>query len=427
MEGPARGARAKVVAGRVLGVLIVAGAIGLGAWVWRVSYVEPRTDDANVRANVVGIAPHVSGPLVELHVADNQPVKPGDLLFVIDARPYQTRLERARAELSLTAKEVQAQQSAVAAAVSEISRRQADLAAAEATLLQSETGPVVLDAEIARLEAELAAAQAASARLGADLSYAEDYLRRVEPLLALEFVTADRVEEARAKRRALAAAVSEAERKERAASAAIAESRERRRAAVSAVSAARAKERAARVAVDQGRHDAERARDLLAQVGDVNARLEAAKAAVAAAELDVAYCRVAAPFEGYVTNLNIAVGEYARQGQQVFALVDNRSWYVMANFRETYLGSIRPGMPAEVYLVSYPGRRFRGVVQGIGWAIHQEDGATVGGLPAVKQTLNWVRLANRIPVRILLEERDPARPFRMGATAVVTIRGAEPR
>ncbi len=97
-----------------------------------------------------------------------------------------------------------------------------------------------------------------------------------------------------------------------------------------------------------------------------------------AAELDVGYCRVRAPFDAYVTNLNIAVGEYARQGQQVFALVDNRAWYVLANFRETYMPSIKPGMEAEVYLLTYPGRSFRGVVQGIGWANHPDDGATVG-------------------------------------------------
>ena len=201
------------------------------------------------------------------------------------------------------------------------------------------------------------------------------------------------------------------------------EARERRRAVTAGIGAARARQRAATAGVEQGRHDAARATDLLGQYGDVNARLQAAAAAVASAELDVEYCRVKAPFDGYVTNLNIAVGEYARQGQQVFALVDNRAWYVMANFRETFLASIRPGMAADVYLVSYPGRRFRGVVQGIGWAIHQDDGATVSGLPAVRQTLNWVRLANRIPVRILLEERDAERPFRMGTTAVVTIRG----
>ena len=79
--------------GRVLGALIVLGAVATGFWVWRLTYVDPRTDDATVRANVVGIAPHVAGPLVELHVVDNQPVAEGDLLFVIDPRPYQARLD----------------------------------------------------------------------------------------------------------------------------------------------------------------------------------------------------------------------------------------------------------------------------------------------------------------------------------------------
>ena len=166
-----------------------------------------------------------------------------------------------------------------------------------------------------------------------------------------------------------------------------------------------------------------RAQDLLAQVGDVNARVQAAEANVRAAELDVGYCRVTAPFDAYVTNLNIAVGEYARQGQQIFALVDNRAWYVLANFRETYMSSIKPGMEADVYLLSYPGRRFRGVVQGIGWANKPQDGTTVGVLPEVQQTLNWVRLANRFQVRVRLEEQDAERPFRMGTTAVVTILG----
>jgi membrane fusion protein, multidrug efflux system len=137
----------------------------------------------------------------------------------------------------------------------------------------------------------------------------------------------------------------------------------------------------------------------------------------------VEYCRVRAPFEAWVTNLNLAVGEYARQGQQVFALVDNRTWYVIANFRETFMASIRPGLAAEVFLLSYPRHPVRGVVQGIGWAVHQQNGATVGVLPAVQPTLDWVRLAQRFPVRIRLEPPVTERPYRMGATAVVTIRG----
>jgi multidrug efflux system membrane fusion protein len=308
-------------------------------WTYRLTFRYPRTDDAAVRANVVGIAPHVSGPIVSLHVVDNQHVREGELLFVVDPRPYEAALERARAELNLTDKEIEAQLSAIAAA----------------------------EAAVAQREAEAA--------------YAADYLKRVEPLLKREFVTPDKVEDARSKHLAATAALRQAV------------------------------------------FERDRAKQLLAQFGDLNARRQAAEAAVLTAQLNVEYCRVRAPFDSYVTNLNISAGEYARQGQQVFALVDNRAWYVMANFQETYLSQIRPGMDAEVYLLSYPNKRFRGVVQGLGWAIYQSDGSTVGVLPVVEPTLNWVRLAQRFPVRILLEDPDPQHPFRMGATAVVTVRG----
>ncbi len=417
------GERALRVIGRTIGVLIVGGAVAMSIYVYRLNFVNPRTDDAAVRANIVGIAPHVGGPIVELPVVDNQRVKGGDLLFAIDCRPYEARLARARADLALTLREVEAQQNAIAAATTEVARRQASLAAATAELVRRETQPPLADAEIARVEEERAAAEAAVAKLEAEAAYAEDYLRRVEPLLARQFVTADRVSDARSRRDASAAAVQEARRRVRAAEAAVREARTRKRAAEAAVDQGVASRQEAGHAIDQSHHDLSRARDLLAQFGDLNARLQGAEATVRAAELDVGYCRVRAPFDAYVTNLNIAVGEYARQGQQVFALVDNRAWYVLANFRETYMPSIKPGMEAEVYLLTYPGRPFRGVVQGIGWANHPDDGATVGVLPEVRKTLNWVRLANRFPVRILLEERDAERPFRMGTTAVVTIRG----
>jgi multidrug resistance efflux pump len=166
-----------------------------------------------------------------------------------------------------------------------------------------------------------------------------------------------------------------------------------------------------------------RARNDLGQYGDINARRKAAEAAVYDAKLNVDYCYMRAPFDGYVTNLNIAVGQYANEGREVLSLVDNRQWYVLANFRENFLGNIRPGMGAEVYLLSYPNKRFHGRVQGIGWALYQGNGASIEGLPQVEETLNWVRLSQRFPVRIVLEEADPSFPFRMGATAVVTIQG----
>jgi multidrug efflux system membrane fusion protein len=398
MEPSERASSRRALIGRTIGIVIFVSAVAISIYACRVSFVNPRTDDAAVRANIVGIAPHVSGPIVDLRVVDNQRVQQGDLLFVVDCRPYETRLARARADLALVSKQVAAQRRAIEAAASEIERRKAGLAAASA--------------DIARAEETRAAAQAAVTRLQADAAYAADYLRRVEPLLARDYVTADAVADARRRRDSTAAAVLEARRQLRAAQAQVEQDQATR-------------EGVAR-GVEQARQEAARAQDQLAQIGDLNAQIQSAEATARAAELDVGYCRVTAPFDAYVTNLNIAVGEYAREGQQLFALVDDRVWYVLANFRETYMPSIKPGMAADVYLFTAPGRRFRGVVEGIGWATQPLE-ATDGVLPAVQRTLNWVRLANRFQVRIRLVDRDPDYPFRVGATAVITIRGFPPR
>jgi membrane fusion protein, multidrug efflux system len=325
--------------GRLLGVAIIVASIVLSAYVYISLYRRPRTDDAYVRANFIGIAPHVSGPIVEMPIVDNQRVAEGDLLFVVDPRPYQAVLDRARAELELTNLEIRGYEQAVAAA--------------EAKLAQHE----------------------------AESIYADQYLKRLEPLLDGQYVTQNQVFEARtqtATNRAL---------------------------------------------VEEARSEVQRARALLGQVGDVNARRQAAEAAVYDAQLNVDYCYVRAPFDAYVTNLNIAVGQYANRGQDIFALIDDRQWYVMANFRESFLANIVPDMEVDVYLISYPNHRFRGRIQGVGWGLFQQNGATIGVLPSVQPTLNWVRLAQRFPVRILLEDRDPDHPFRMGQTAVVTVRG----
>src|SRR6266581_1595788 len=135
----------------VRGGLTVAGAVVAGLYAYRLSFVKPRTDDAAVRANVVGIAPQVSGPIVDLRVVDNQHVNAGDLLFAVDCRPYEARLARTRADLALALKEVDAQRRAIASAGSEVGRREANLASATA--------------QIARAEEERAAAEAAVARL----------------------------------------------------------------------------------------------------------------------------------------------------------------------------------------------------------------------------------------------------------------------
>jgi multidrug resistance efflux pump len=186
---------------------------------------------------------------------------------------------------------------------------------------------------------------------------------------------------------------------------------------------ARNKLRAAQAGVASAASELQKAQDALGIVGDVNQRMRAAQEEIEDAQLNYDYCSVRAPFDGYVTNLNISEGQYANAGQPVLTLVDDRNWYVLAYFRENLLDRIRPGMRADVSLLSYPGQRFHGKVQGIGWGLFQQNGATVGGLPNVEETLNWVRLNQRFPVRIFLERADDGHPFRMGQTAVVTIRG----
>ena len=417
-----RGSNGRRIAGRLLGALIVAGAavaviVTLLQW-----EIRPQTDDATVRANFVGIAPQVNGHIVDLRVRDNQQVSEGDVLFIVDPRPYEITVARARASLALTRKEVDGLRKGVSTADAGVARAAAQLNASAADVVRRETDPVAADAEIARLEAQRVASEAALQRAKAELRHAEDYLGRVEQLLPEKFVTEDKVDEARTKRVSAAMAAEQARTSVLAADAALDEARAKKKAAVAALAATRAQHIATEAALQQSRSERGRAEDTVGQVADVNTRVAAAEAALHSAELDLEFTRVRAPFSGRVVNLNISIGAFARSGTEVFTLVDTGTWYVMANFRETQLRHVPAGAPVDLYLQSHPGRRFRGTVVGLGWAVLPENGTSVGGLPRVERSLDWIRLAARFPVRIKVE--DPDDSFRIGASAVATVHGS---
>ena len=153
-----------------------------------------------------------------------------------------------------------------------------------------------------------------------------------------------------------------------------------------------------------------------------------ALAAINLEELHLTYCKVVAPFSGRIINLNISSGAHVTTGVPVFSLLDTSNWYVIANFREAEIRHITPGSEAIVYLSSAPNQRFRGRVQGIGWAVKPEGEIDLppAGVPYVKRELNWVRVAQRFPVRIKVENPDP-NLFRMGASAVAIISGSTPK
>jgi multidrug efflux system membrane fusion protein len=147
-----------------------------------------------------------------------------------------------------------------------------------------------------------------------------------------------------------------------------------------------------------------------------------AKAAkVDSARLDLERTRVLAPFDAYVTSMNISEGAYAKPGSPLFTLIDTRNWYVIANYRESKLKNLRIGTPVDVYVMGHPDQKFNGRVESIGYGVTPEDGKLASGLPSIERTLNWVHLSARFPVRVHIEDPDPLL-FRIGSTAVTVVR-----
>jgi multidrug efflux system membrane fusion protein len=279
---------------KIVSLIIVASAVIITFYVWGITERHPRTDDATARANVVGIAPRVSGQILKLNVRDNQAVKEGDVLFEIDPEDYRLVVEKAKADL---------------------------------------------------------------ANLDEQIAQAHSTLQRLEPLLPNRFTTPDTVDKARTAEASL------------------------------------------------------------------RAQREGAVATLNLEQLHLSYCKVIAPFSGRVINLNLSAGVHVTSGVPVFSMLDTGKWYVIANFREAELRHMAPGSEAIVYLSSAPNQRFHGKVQGIGWAVSPEGETDLpfGAVPIVKRELNWVRVAQRFPVRIEVENPDTDL-FRMGASAVAIIK-----
>jgi multidrug resistance efflux pump len=180
----------------------------------------------------------------------------------------------------------------------------------------------------------------------------------------------------------------------------------------------------ARAGLENATAELAQARANLGEADANNPDIRAAVARLENAELELSYATVAAPVNGYVTDLDLSPGSYASVGSPMLSLVNTDSWRVVAYYKETQLESIRPGQPAAVYLPAYPGVHFEGSVQGIGWGVEQQEGDGArgpSGVPSVTPTVDWVRMAQRFPVRITLPDTDPDHPLRKGMRATVRI------
>ena len=364
----------------------------------------PRTDDAEVFANFIGIAPQVEGPVTELRVVDNQFVHKGDLLFTIDDRPYQYTLQRAISDQAALEGQIVDEQRRIAAQTSGV-------AAARASAENQAAGVQRSEAVINQAEADVAAARANVARAQAELEYSTSNLHRLEPLLAKQYVSVDQVQQARTEVEARNQAVAQARSQQ-----SLSEAR---------LAASRAGYRESQAGLTQSQVNVTQTQQGILTLDPLTSQRGGRAAAVSNAQYDLTNTRVYAPFDARVTDLTISEGAYAHKGQQIFTLIDTRTWWVIANFRETQLRHILPGMAAEVYVMSHPNVRYRGVVESAGFGVlpdPQRLGRLSQGLPDVQRTLNWVHLATRYPVRVRIEAPGDT-PFRMGESSVVVVRG----
>ncbi|MGE9292060.1 MAG: efflux RND transporter periplasmic adaptor subunit [Puniceicoccales bacterium] len=153
----------------------------------------------------------------------------------------------------------------------------------------------------------------------------------------------------------------------------------------------------------------------------LRAELKAARVRLAQAELELERTQVRANFPGRIVNCDIAPGMMTMPGEPLFTLVDTSEWFVMANYREGDLKNIRLGDKARVRLLTLPNKTFTGEVVSIGHGVQNSDTYNFGPLPVVRNDLDWVRLAQRFPVRIRINQPEPEAAFRIGAGAVVVI------
>ena len=298
---------------------------------------------------------------------DNQFVHAGDLLFEIDPRTYQASLDQARATLDQTSGNVEA-------LVKEVESAKAGVEVARASISQAKSERAKVDAFVAKDKAELDRQQA----LILKKATSQKALERAQALYDV----------ALAEKQVADAGLLQTEANLLKAQAALAE--------------AQAK---------------------LGAVGEANPQFRQALAALRQAELNLEFTKVRAPTNGYITNLRLRLGSHVVANQPALALVDTSSYWVCGYFKENRIAGIKSGDRAAVTLMTYPSRPVAGVVDSIGWGISQKDGSSgTDMLPQVSATFEWIRLAQRIPVRVHLVDVPEEVKLRVGTTCSVLVR-----
>ena len=412
-EGPPEGGsrnglgRAPSRARWILPVVVLAAAVG-GYFAWSHYSIRETTDDAQIDGHINPVSAKVGGTVSRVLVEDNQRVEAGALLVEIDPRDYRVAVDRAQANLAAEQATAKAAQTVVpiTSTTSDSQSR-----TAEANVRAAEAGLAAARKEVSAAEAELKAAEARLRETEARSRLAQQNLERLKPLVERDEISRQQWDGAVAEEEATRAAVE-------AARAAIARAEQAVPVAESHVAQAQAARARAQADEALARTGPQRVAVSRAESGSAEAKIEQSRANLAMAELNLEYTQVKAPVGGVVSMKSVEVGEVIQAGQLLMAIVPLDEIWVTANFKETQLEHMSVGQPVTVSVDAYGDRKFEGRVESIAAA----TGSKFSLLPAENATGNYVKVVQRIPVKITLDvEQDAEHVLRPGMSVVATV------
>jgi membrane fusion protein, multidrug efflux system len=387
--------------------LAVTAIVGVGAWLWLTAGQES-TDDAQVEAHVTPIAARIGGTVLAVPAPDNREVEAGQVLVQIDTRDYEIALARAEAELANAEAEAAAARATVpitsTTATSNVSTARGGVAQAEAGVAEAEQSLEAARARLATAQARLREQEANATRAARDVE-------RLRPLIAKQEIAQQQFD----------AAVADADAKRAAADSATAQIREAEaaiRVAESRVTQAHAGQEQASAGLRHAQTAPEQVAATRARAASAEARVKQFEAAVKQARLNLEYATVKAPVKGIVSKKSVEPGQVVQPGQPLMTVIPLDRVWITANFKETQLAAMRPGQRVTVDVDAYGGREFNGKVDSIAAA----TGSRFSLLPPDNATGNFVKVVQRVPVKIVLDEgQDKEHMLRPGMSVTPTI------
>ena len=392
---------------RILVGVVVLVALAAGMWWWTTRNRES-TDDAQVDAGVTPIAARVGGTVMSVPIVDNQQVKEGTVLLEIDKRDFEIALDRARAELA----DAEASAAAARAGVPISSTTAASgVTTAKGGVEQATSEVSAAEQSIEAAKARLVTAQAKQREAAAKAAKSAKDVERFKPLLAKDEIAQQQFDAAVATANADAAASEST-------AAQVVEADLDVRVAQNRLAQARSKVQQASADLSEAQTGPEQVKVTQARAAAAEARVMQARAVVKQAELNLEYTTVKAPVKGTISKKTVEVGQQIQPGQALMALIPLERVWITANFKETQVEHIRPGQPVTIRADAYGGKTFNGKVESLAAA----TGARFSLLPPDNSTGNYVKVAQRIPVRISLDAgQDPEHLLRPGMSVVPTV------